>query len=45
MDMPGAFVNWRSGHYVDRTSFTFAGMPSAMTKTMRAAQMLYIQVV
>ncbi|RAP71118.1 hypothetical protein ACZ87_02070 [Candidatus Erwinia dacicola] len=32
-------------HYVDRTSFTFAGMASAMTKAMRPAQMLYIQLV
>lgn len=31
IDMPGAFVNWRSVHYVNRNSFIFAAKASAMT--------------
>ncbi|KDX82789.1 hypothetical protein AC46_5122 [Escherichia coli 2-222-05_S3_C3] len=38
-------VNWCSVHYVNRTSFAFAGMTPAMAKAMRPSQMLYIQVV
>ncbi|GHO16649.1 hypothetical protein MY011_28820 [Escherichia coli] len=39
------FVNWCSVHYVNRTSFAFAGMTPAMAKAMQPSQMLYIQVV
>ncbi len=45
IDISGTFVNWCSVHYVNRTSFAFAGMTPAMAKAMRPSQMLYIQVV
>ncbi|EFD2081476.1 transposase [Escherichia coli] len=34
-------MNWCSVHYVNRTSFAFAGMTPAMAKAMRPSQMLY----
>ncbi len=41
IDISGTFVNWCSVHYVNRTSFAFAGMTPAMAKAMRPSQMLY----